>query len=486
MLPLPNTDRPYLPESMMDVIRRFIGNILPRGALLLSALTFAGYAMGLVRDRAFARTFGADSSLDAYNAALQLPEITLNILVAAGLGAAFVPVFARMHGVDVAVADRFSRTVLTVGTIVMGIGAIVLFVLAPLTADLIVPGYTGAEREEYIELFRVMCGTTVIFAISFTIGEMLVARQRFLAYGIAPLLYNTGIVLGVVVLGPRMGIMGAAIGTVVGSLLHLGVRLIGVRRTDASLRPALFFRTREYREYLRLSIPRMVAEPIESLTFTWFTRVATTIVVGGVSAVSFARNFQSVPVSLVGVAFSIAAFPVLSAAAGAGDRPRFVRIVTTNLVTITVITTVGALLMYLLSGRIIDVFLRGDAFDAQDAALTAAVLGAFTLSIPLEALTHLLARAVYATRNTLLPVIASLVGLVVTLVTVEMLKDSQGLVALPLAFAAGQGVKAALLGAILVLRIGGMGDAGHAGQGDGVPAGGPLPDLEETRPNAIG
>jgi putative peptidoglycan lipid II flippase len=298
-----------------------------------------------------------------------------------------------------------------------------------------------------------MCATSLLFAISFALGEMLVARQRFLAYGIAPLLYNSGIVLGALVLGPRMGILGVAIGTVLGSVLHLGARLVGVLRTDASVRPALEIRTAAFREYVRLAIPRMISEPIEALTFGYFVRSASAIAIGGVSAVSYARNFQSVPVSLIGIAFAVAAFPVLSAAAAANDRPRFVRTVGINIASITVITTVGALLMSLLATRIIDLFLGGEAFDAEDVALTASVLAAFTLSIPLEALTHLLARAVFATRNTILPVIASIVGLLVTIGAVELLRGDQGLVALPLAFAAGQGVKVLILGGALLLRI---------------------------------
>lgn len=437
----------------MDAIRRFLGHVFPRGAILLATLTFAGYAMGLVRDRAFASTFGTSADLDAYNAALQLPEIVLNILVAAGLGAAFVPIFARLRSDDAEAADRFSRTVLTVGAIVMAIGAVVLFILAPETARFVVPTWTGEQLDQYVELFRVMCVTTVIFAVSFTIGEMLLARRRFLSYGIAPLLYNTGIVLGAVVLGPSMGVMGVAVGTIIGALLHLGARLVGIVRTDASLRPLWHVRTPSYRQYLRLSIPKMFSEPIESLTFLWFTAAASGIIEGGVSAVSYARNFQSVPVSIVGIAFATAVFPVLSDAAAQRDRGRFVRVVGTNALTIGVITGAGAVLMALLSSRLIGTLLRGGAFDDAAVALTASVLVAFTISIPLEALTALLARAVYATRNTLLPVIASIVGLVLTLAAVEALKGSQGLLALPLAFALGQGVKLAILAVVLVVRI---------------------------------
>ena len=176
-----------------------------------------------------------------------------------------------------------------------------------------VPGFDAAERELYVQLFRIMLVTALIFAASFALGEMLVARQRFLGYGLAPVLYNLGIVLGTVVLSPIIGIYGAAVGTVIGALLHLTVRSLDIRRTDFRFRPRLAVRSRTFVEYVKLSIPKAVSQPIEPLVFLYFTSVASTFVAGSVSAVSFARNFQSVPVSLIGVAFSVAAFPVLSA-----------------------------------------------------------------------------------------------------------------------------------------------------------------------------
>jgi hypothetical protein len=68
--------------------------------------------MGLVRDRIFARTYGAGPELDAYNAALVIPELTLAVLVIAGLALAFVPVFSRTDRSDPEQPD-FARTTLT-------------------------------------------------------------------------------------------------------------------------------------------------------------------------------------------------------------------------------------------------------------------------------------------------------------------------------------------------------------------------------------
>jgi len=168
--------------------------------------------------------------------------------------------------------------------------------------------------------------------------------------------------------------------------------------------------------------------------------------------VSFARNFQSVPVSLIGVAFSVAAFPVLSAAAATGDRARYIRMVVTNLMTITLLTSGAAIVLYLVRSQVVTQFLGGEAFSPENVATTSLVIGAFALSIPLESLTHLLSRAIFATHNTILPVIASISGLIVTVATVELLVPTRGVVALPLGFTAGQGVKVLILAAAAIIR----------------------------------
>jgi putative peptidoglycan lipid II flippase len=434
-------------------VRDLVANVVPRGALLLSVLTFASYVMGLVRDRVFARTYGAGSDLDVYNAALVLPELALDTLVIAGLSAAFIPVYSRLHRDDGAQTVEFGRTVLTVSVLLMVVVVAVLFVLAGEAMNVVAPGFEDDQRELYVQLFRIMCVTAIIFAASFAIGEMLVVRQRFLTYGLAPVMYNSGIVAGALFLSPQLGIMGVAVGTIIGALMHLGVRVVEIVRTDFRYRPSLMLRTSGFREYLRLAIPKALAQPIEPLTFLYFTSVASTMAAGSISAVSFARNFQSVPVSIIGVAFSVAAFPILAAAASDGDRPRFRRLLLTNLATISLLAGVAAVGLYLVGGFAVELFLGGGEFDAEDVATTTLLIGAFALSVPLEAAAQLLARAIYSTRNTILPVAAALAGLVVTVTTVWALTDAQGIVALPLGFVAGQAARVLVLLAAVPGRV---------------------------------
>ena len=446
-----------LPPRLRDRGRALLSAALPRGAIVLSVLTFGGYAMGLVRDRLFARTFGAGPELDAYNAAFVLPELALDVLVAGALVAPFVPVFTGLKAEADEAARAFGRTVLTLAVLVMAAVAALLFVFAPQSVAVIAPGFQGAQRELYVDLFRVMCVTPVIFAASIVLGEILVAERHFVAYGLAPLLYNGGIVLGTVLLAERLGIAGAAVGAVAGALAHLTIRVVGIRRTTFRIRPSLALRTKGLGSFLRLMVPKMFSHPIEPLTFLFFTSLASTLAAGSVSSVSFARNFQSVPVSLIGASFAIAAFPALSAAAAAGDRRGFSRVFSTNLATIAVLSVGAAVGLFVLSGFAIRLFLGGDAFDEEDIARTTSILAVFAIAVPLESLTHLLSRALYATRNTILPTLASVAGFVAIVLAADRLAPSIGLAAIPIGFAVGMAVKVMILAVALAPRMASIG-----------------------------
>ena len=440
-----------------DTVRNLSARFLPRGAPILSLLIFGSYVMGLVRDRIFARTFGAGPELDAYNAAFVLPELLLDVLVEAGLAAPFIPIFLRLRAgsQDPADADRFARTILSGAVGVMGVAAVVMFVFAEATTALIAPGFLGdpAQRELYVALFRVMLVTPILFAASLTLGQVLLAEQRFFWYGIAPLLYNAGIIVGTIAFSDALGIYGPAIGAVIGACLHLATRFIGL--WPSAFRIGLEWRvhTPDVREFVRLMVPKMVSHPVEPMTFLFFTNVASTLADGSVTAVSFARNFQSVPVSLVGVAFALAVFPALSTAHATRDRAAFVRLLRANLVSITVITVGAAVTLAVLAELLIRVLLGGGAFGERDVTLVAATLVAFTLSIPFESASHLLSRAIYATRHTVLQVLASIAGLAVTVVATLALVPGAGIVAIPLGFAIGQAAKTVLLALALAVRL---------------------------------
>ena len=436
-------------------LERLARRYLPSGAIVVAVLYFGSYVVGLVRERTLAGTFGAGRELDAYNVAFQLPELLFDVLVEAGLAAAFIPIFTRLRSTPsgIAAADRFARTVLTAVVAIMGVASIVLFFLAEPTTELIAPGFRGAQRQLYLDLFRVMLATQVLFAASLTLGQVLLAQQRYFWFALAPILYSGGIIIGTVMLSGELGIFGAAIGAVLGAAIHLASRFIGLRGTGFRVGGDLHLRTAAMREFVRLTLPRLVSQPVEPITFAFFSNVGSFLTAGSLTVFNMARNFQSAPVSFVGAAFAVAAFPPLSEAHAEGDRPRFVRILGRNLVSITALTVAAALVMVVAGEFGIGILLGGGAFGPDAVAATASVLSAFALSVPFESVSHLLSRAIFATRHTLFQALASIAGFAITVVGTLALVPTLELLALPLGFAIGQAAKTALLAVVLAARL---------------------------------
>ncbi len=437
-----------LPQALRPVVERF----LPRGALILSILVFGNYLLAYARNFIFARTYGAGPELDAYNAAFVIPELTLGVLVASGLAAPFVPLFVGLRREDPAAAEAFGQTILTGAVVVMAVAAGGLFILAPQTAALIAPGFGTEQRALYVELFRLMLLTPLLFAASTALGEVLIAERRFLYYGVAPALYQAGIIIGTLTLGDRIGIHAAAFGAVLGALMYLAIRVWGAHRAGFRIRPRLAFRTPAIGTFGRLMLPKMLSQPTDQLTFMFFTAVASGLAAGSISIINFARDFPSAWVSLIGVSFSLAAFPALSAAFSAGDRRRFVSVLGSNLLSVTALTLVAAVGL-LVFGRMVLSLYRGGAFDESDLNATTLVLSAFAISVPLESLTHLLSRAIYATRHTLLQVGASLVGFAATIGVTVLLVPRVEILAIPIGFTAGMAVRVVLLALVLAWRL---------------------------------
>ncbi len=441
-----------------DRLKKIARTSLPRNAVILAILILVGAGMSFFNLRVLGHQYGAGPELDAWSAAMRLPQLALDFLVVGGVVGPFLPLFIGLKGEEADKAREFARTILTLAILVMALAMAIMFVFAEQTLAIVAPGFTGDQRELYIGLFRILCFAQVLFAASWVLGEILVAERRFIAYGLAEPMYYGGIAAGAVLLSGPLGIYGAAVGAVFGAGAHLGIRLVGIYRTSFRPWPSLALRTKGLGEFFKLMAPKMLSQPLLALTALYFTGLASRLEPGSVTSFTFAQHFQSLPESLCGVAFATAAFPALSSAVAAGDKKGFTRVFRTNLATIAFLSISAAAALLIFGPMVIRIFLGGGAFDATDVSQTTMVVLIFAVSIPFESLTELLARAIYATHNTMEPTAAAIAGFAATVLSATALSTQLGLAAIPTGYAIGMATKLAVLAVALrprMARIGG-------------------------------
>jgi putative peptidoglycan lipid II flippase len=272
----------------------------------------------------------------------------------------------------------------------------------------------------------------------------LVSKQKFFWYGLSAVLYNAGIILGIIYLSPRFGIYGAVIGAVVGAILHLISRLIGLINYKIKYKIKISF-DEHFKTFLKLMTPKMIGHPLEQLTFLGYTAIASSLGAGSIVVMNLARNFQSAPVAIIGINVALASFSVLSQSAARNDRREFVAELKFAMKMIFLITSLSAIGILLIKNFLISVLLGGGAFDDAAISATASALGIFTIAIPTESLNHILSRAFYSLKNSATPVIIGLTGMFLAICTGYLFSRDMGVNGLILGFVLGSVFKLILL-----------------------------------------
>jgi putative peptidoglycan lipid II flippase len=132
--------------------------------------------------------------------------------------------------------------------------------------------------------------------------------------------------------------------------------------------------------------------------------------IGSVAVLQFDYNLQSVPLTIIGMSYSVAAFPTLAELLAQEKKHEFNAYVLTALRHIMFWSLPVVTLVVVLRAQIVRVLLGSGSFDWSDTRLTAAVLGLFVLSLVGQSILLLLVRAFYAGGHTRTPLLLTLIG----------------------------------------------------------------------------
>lgn len=434
-------------------------------AFIIAVAGILSRLLGFIRDRLLASTFGAGDTLDVYYAAFRLPDFIYGFLVLGALSAAFVPVFTElMSKEEEEKAWRLMHNILHILIFILGGAAVLGILFAPWVAGLIAPGFPLEKQMQVAQLTRVMLLSPILLALSAVFGGVLISLKRFLAYSLAPIFYNFGIIVGILMLVPLLGVAGLAWGVVLGALLHVLIQYPAVRETGFRYHT---FRWRELfdsatRQVVRLMIPRSLAMAINQVSLLLVTVFASLLPSGSLAVVTLATNIESVPLGLFGISFAVAAFPVLSALAAKQEHQGFFTTLVRTVNRILFFVLPIAVFMIVFRAEIVRVVLGAGAFNWEDTILTFRVLGWLSLSLFAQCLIPIFVRAFFALQNTRLPLLAAFLGELVHLGSIPLLVPRFDVVGLGMAFSLGTIFQLLVLYMLLRKRLPGFQDSALA------------------------
>jgi putative peptidoglycan lipid II flippase len=389
---------------------------LHQAAYILALFTFGSQLLALVRDRLLAGHFGASIELDLYYTAFRIPDI-LYVLFASTLSVyVLIPfITERTQDGSSEKAKALLSQIFSLFILLYIVIAGVAMIFAPSIVAYLFPGFV-AQSDTLVLLIRILLLQPLLLGVSSLYGVITQMEHRFILYAIGPLLYNLGIIFGLVALYPYMGVAGLAIGVVVGALGHLCIQLPYVLKAPLSPRFLLTFDFAEIGRVCRVSLTRALTLSLHQIVLLVLVGFASVMSVGSVSVFQFAFNLQSVPLAIIGISYSVAAFPSLAKLYAEKQYEAFGGYILNALRHIIFWSLPTIVLFIVIRAQFVRVVLGSGSFDWNDTRLTAAALALFILSLTAQTIHLLMVRALYAVGNTRIPFYVTLMSSTLALV----------------------------------------------------------------------
>ena len=401
-------------------------------ALLLGGFAFLSQILGLLRDRLLVHLVGAGPVLDVYYAAFRIPDflyVSVASLASVTVLMPFIVNKINNHSTsentenneknknsDKLEAQKFLNNIFSSFMIFMVFVCLLIYFLMPYLAHYIAPGFSEKQIYDLVKISRLMLLSPIFIGLSNLIGTITQLFKNFFVFSLSPVFYNIGIIFGIFFLYPQWGVRGLALGVVLGAILHFAIQIPTVVYRGFFPKFVAKINWREIFQVIKISLPRTLTLSVGSLAFMVLVAIASELKTGSISLFTFSYNLQSVPVGIIGISYSVAAFPILVKSFSLNDLSNFTKQIISTIKQIIFWSLPVIVLMIVLRAQIVRVVLGAKAFTWADTRLTSAAVALFVISLVSQSLVLLLVRGYYAAGQTKKPLFINIFSSIMIIV----------------------------------------------------------------------
>lgn len=388
---------------------------LAKTSFWITILLVIGYLFAFVKESVIANYFGVSAQVDAYNIAIQVPVIIFSF-VAVAIKSVVIPLYSDIYyNRGEKQATQFANSFVTLNVFI----ALAILLLVEIFGDAVIhlfaPGFNNETHDIAVGLLRITMPTVIFTVVTDIITGILNVKKQLVLPCLGVYFLQLTIIGSLIFLHSRYGIQSACYGQVVGSLVQM-VYLCLVAHKVYYYKPSFDFKSPEVIKALKMSGPVIWGISIAEVNAMVNRMVGSLLVVGSISALSYASKINSVFMTFCVQAISIIVYPLYSESSAKKDMAQLNRRVNTTL------SVYAALLLPIMFGvfalrkEVIEVAFARGAFDQDAVMITKSVLGFYTIGMLFSAFRETLTKVFYSLKDTATVAKNATVGVIINIV----------------------------------------------------------------------
>lgn len=422
-------------------------------AALLMVLTIFSTVIGLIRELVLSFYYGVSHITDAYLISIAIPQ-TLIAFIGAAIASVYIPMYRKIESeVSVKKADEFTNNIINLLFLLCSVIVLLVITFTPFFVKIFAIGFKDETFNLTVDFTRVS-----IFAIYFSILATLMSsylqlKNKFVAGGIMSIPLNLIIIFSII-LSSIYNLYILSLGSVVGAVFQLLLIIIIVKK--AGFRHHFIFNLKDIyiKKMLALSMPVMFGVSVYQLNTLIDKTIASQVISGGISSLSFASRVNALIFGLFAVPIATAMYPTISKLSAENNLTKLKEIVSKAFLSVMLLvvpSTVGSMIF---AEPIIRLLFGRGAFDDVAVQMTASALLFYSIGMLFVSFREILYRTFYSLQDTKTPLINAAISMVINIILNIVFSSFWGIAGIALATSISSIVCAILLIINLRKKIG--------------------------------
>lgn len=384
-------------------------NTILSAAFILAVASGLSAILGFIKTRLLASNFGVSNELAVFYTADRIPNLIYSVLIVGAVSTVFIPVFTGLLKKDKEEAFGVASSIINATLLFFGLVGIIMFILAPQIIRLLSVG-SFSEKELVLgtNLMRIMLASQTLLVAGSLSTSILQSYNFFAIPALAPVVYNLGMIGGIVFLSDSLGIYGPAVGVAIGSLLHFGIQFPLLKKAGFKFFFSMDFKDKNFKKMLTLIPPRIVSVLLSNLTQTINNSLAILVSTSSVIFLKFADQLQTLPITLFGISVAAASLPTLSSEGAETNKDKYKETFLTSFHQMMYLVMPISMILLILRVPVVRIVYGVQNFPWEATIKTAQTLAFFSIAIFAQSANYLITRAYYALKDTVTPVIVNI------------------------------------------------------------------------------
>ncbi len=293
--------------------------VLAKNISIMSIAVSLSRVLGLVRDQVMGFFFGAGYLNDAFQIAINIPNLLRRLFGEGALSAAFVPIYNQVglqKGREQQI--KFALNMLSLLTLFLTLLTIIGMAFAPTIVKLISPGLPEKTALLTVKLTRLVFPYLFFIGLSSTMISILNSHNKFFMTGLSSGLYNLGIIACITIpslifaFDAETLIFYAGYGVLLGGLLQTIINFPFLKQVGYNFRIYINFHSDNLKILGRRFIPGVIGIGVRQINLLADIYFASFLPLGSITCLRYGARLMQMPLGIFGVSTSTAVLPLFS------------------------------------------------------------------------------------------------------------------------------------------------------------------------------